>query len=260
MKRTQISLTFFISLFFALIISESCTAPVKDKKEASKVSATKKTDADKASLTPEGTTASASGSSSSDIPLVKAKATSKDKYFDWGSRPVETEDGPADPWTMPHMMCQGPPFMDGQLKASSSLAAQANKDYSANNICDDNPTTAWVEGHPDYGIGEYLELNWTPMGNGEISILNGYQISKSTWEDNSRVKKLKVSIAGKDICQIELADVMGIQKFEIPGLVIADSKGYDYKIDGAIRFTIQEVYPGLKWKDTAISGLFSCGG
>jgi hypothetical protein len=86
------------------------------------------------------------------------------------------------------------------------------------------------------------------MGDGTISILNGYQSSKASWENNSRVKKIKITVNGKDYCTLELSDVMGIQSFVLPNK------------SGTIRFTIMEVYPGLKWKDTAISGIFSCGG
>ena len=30
--------------------------------------------------------------------------------------------------------------------------------YFAKNVCDDDPTTAWVEGNADYGVGEFLEF------------------------------------------------------------------------------------------------------
>lgn len=188
------------------------------------------------------------------LAIVKAKSTGN-KYVDWGSRPTESEDGPVDPWTWTHMMCSGPPCLDN-IKASSTLVPQRKKKkYSVDNICDDDPTTAWVEGKEDHGIGEFFEMKWVPMGSGEITLLNGYQASKSTWENNSRVKKMKVSIGGKDLCVVALADVMGRQQFTIPG-----HSGPDSNVDVPLRFTILEVYPGLKWKDTAISGIFSCGG
>jgi hypothetical protein len=182
-----------------------------------------------------------------DLPNLKAKAPTG-KYKDWGIRPVESADGPPDMWTMPSQMCEGP--QSESVKASTTLAPQGKYKYLASYVCDDDPTTAWVEGNADYGIGEFLEFNdWVPMGTGEISILNGYQSSKIAWENNSRVKKFKVSINGKEMCIIELGDVMGVQSFMLP----ANS-------GGSLRFTILEVYPGLKWKDTAISGIFSCGG
>jgi hypothetical protein len=181
------------------------------------------------------------------LPNIKAKAP-KTKYMDWGKEPVESQDGPTDTWSWHSMMCDGP--QPDKTKASSTLVAQGKVKYLANNVCDDNPNTAWVEGNADYGIGEYLEFKeWGAMGDGTISILNGYQSSKASWENNSRVKKFKVTVNGKDYCTLELSDVMGIQTF-----ILSNNKS------GTIRFTIMEVYPGLKWKDTAISGIFSCGG
>lgn len=246
--------TIFRILLFTAVILFSCNSKSNDNEKESTVGDKRNTNVEK-----NATTQQALETLQSDLPVVKAKSTGE-KYVEWGSKPIETEDGPAPPWTMPFMMCQGPPFLDGKLKASSTLAAQGETKYSASNICDDDPTTAWVEGDSDYGIGAYLEMKWTPMSDGEISILNGYQSSKLVWENNSRVKKMKVSVGGKAVCLIQLADVMGVQKFKIPNLVTTTEKGYEYNIDGLIRFTIVEVYLGLKHKDTAISGLFSCGG
>ena len=231
----------FRCLIFSALIFIGCQSTSNDKKVENS-----------SSKTPPA-------ASKSDLPMVQATFTGE-KYVDWKTRPVESEHGPADPWTWTHMMCNGPSFLEENIKASSTLAPQGKNAYSASNVCDDDPTTAWVEGKPDYGIGEFLEMKWVPMNDGEISLLNGYQISKSAWENNSRVKKMKVSVGGKALCIIELADVMGVQKFKIPDLVVPSKNGYQYNIDGAIRFTITEVYPGLKYKDTAISGIFSCGG
>jgi hypothetical protein len=188
------------------------------------------------------------------IQLPTIRATMGDnKYKDWGKKPIE-DMGPSAPWTWTNNMCYGP--ANENVKASSVLPAQGKYSYLANFVCDDDPTTAWVEGNADYGIGEFLEFKeWMPMGNGEISILNGYQASKASWENNSRVKKFKISINGKDACVLELGDVMGVQTFSLPDILLKTL------VTGkTIRFTILEIYPGLKWKDTAISGIFSCGG
>lgn len=189
------------------------------------------------------------------LPSIKA-ITSGDKYVNWGAKPVENEDGPPDVWTMPSMMCDGLSDPD-DVKASTVLASQGKYKYLAEYVCDDDPTTAWVEGNPDYGIGEFIEFN-NPviMGDGEISILNGYQSSKTSWENNSRVKKFKVSLNGKDFAILELADVMGAQTFTLPSILLNRIGGET----DVLRFTILEVYPGTKYKDTAISGIFSCGG
>jgi hypothetical protein len=229
-------------------------------------------------------TYAATAQSKTTLPNIKANAP-QTKYMVWGKEPVEAQYGPTDTWTWTHMMCDGP--QSDNTKASSTLAPQGKVKYSANNVCDDNPNTAWVEGNVDYGIGEYLEFKeWVPMGEGTISILNGYQSSKASWGNNSRVKKIKLSINGKDYCTIELSDVMGVQTIDLPSNIlkiiqgeskvvnsnsevpegaasIIDESGkieYTIPFKGSFRFTIMEVYPGLKWKDTAISGIFSCGG
>ena len=181
------------------------------------------------------------------LPKIKAK-TDGEKYKNWGKKPVESPDGPTDMWTMPSQMCEGP--ISESIKASTTLSPQGKFKYLANFVCDDDPTTAWVEGNTDYGIGEFLEIkDWNIMNN-SITILNGYQFSKAVWEANSRVKSFKVSLNGKDICVLELADVMGAQTFAIP----------EKWQNGNFKFTILEVYQGAKYKDTAISGIFTCGG
>lgn len=188
-----------------------------------------------------------------EVPIIKAKVPAI-KYKDWGPMPDELNDGPTPQWTMTHGMCEG--SQSENIKASTTLAQQGKYKYLASYVCDDDPTTAWVEGNIDYGIGEFLEFKgFVPMGNGEISILNGYQSSKTAWENNSRVKKFKISLNGKDICILELGDVMGVQTFNLP-----PNEFKNLRDESILRFTILEVFPGLKYKDTAISGIFSCGG
>ncbi len=215
------------------------------------------------------------------LPIIKSKAIGS-KYINWFNQPKSTS--PMDGWTW-RAMCEGP--LVEIIKASSNLAPQGKYNYAINNICDDDPRTAWVEGKEDYGIGEYLEFkDWSIMGGGEISILNGYQSSKLAWENNSRVKRFKISLNNKDVCYLDLSDAMGIQTFNLPEVALKIIRGeekavktkeeipngieynaimdgmYYYTLGGGgvLRFTIVEVYEGLKFKDTAISGIFSCGG
>lgn len=185
----------------------------------------------------------------SDLPIIKASSTSSDKYKDWGSMPAESEDGPTEGWTWWSMACEG---ISGQLNASSVLTPQGKNNYDAMNLSDDDPTTAWIEGSSNYGVGEFLEYSdYILYGDGTIYILNGYQASKSSWENNSRVKYLEISYNGKSVCAVELLDQMGIQSFSLPE---------ELSSGGVLRLTIADVYPGLKFKDTAISGIFICGG
>jgi len=137
-----------------------------------------------------------------------------------------------------------------KISSSSVLLPQGYCDYYPENIADDNPATAWVEGAKEYGIGQYIEImDWAICDAKTIWILNGYQSSPGVWENNSRIKKMLISFNDKDICYVKLADKMGRQEITLP---------VEIKEKGKFRFTIIEVYPGAKYKDTAISGLYSC--
>jgi hypothetical protein len=88
-----------------------------------------------------------------------------------------------------------------------------------------------------------------PYGSYNIGIFNGYQKNQEAWKNNSRVKKLKVKGDGKPLCFVNLRDLMGCQTFDLPS----------EELFSVYRFEIVEVYPGLKWKDTAISEIASLG-
>lgn len=130
------------------------------------------------------------------------------------------------------------------IKASSTLAAQGNKNYQVKNISDGNPMSAWVEGKADYGIGEYFEIRAA----GVNSIYNGYQSSPKNWLENSRVKRFKVYRNNTPICFLDLTDEMGGQRFELPG-----HNKYNQAKEYTFKFEIVDVYKGTKWPDVAIS-------
>jgi len=129
--------------------------------------------------------------------------------------------------------------IDAEVSASSFLKSQGSNSYSPTNMRDMNPLTAWVEGESGYGIGQEITFE----GGIPNMILNGYQKSINSYYNNSRVKTFKVSYNGRALCYLQLKDLMGEQRFDLP---INAYEGY-------IVFEIIEVYPGKKWKDTAIS-------
>lgn len=131
------------------------------------------------------------------------------------------------------------------VSASSFLKSQGSNSYGPNNMVDGNPLTAWVEGKSGYGIGQEITFE----GGIPNMILNGYQKSVSSYYNNSRVKTFKVSYNGRALCYLRLKDRMGEQRFDLP---INAYEGY-------LNFEIIDVYPGKKWKDTAISQLSSRG-
>ena len=152
-----------------------------------------------------------------------------------------------------------PPFFSQSesplnYSASSFLMSQGSNSYGPKNMFDKNPFTAWVEGVSGYGIGETITIE----GPAPNYILNGYQKSIKSFVDNSRVKKFKIYLNGKPFCYLQLSDKMGLQYFDLPYI---DIEGKNIYLDrpGFFQWTFEiiEVYPGRKWKDTAISLLYT---
>ena len=145
--------------------------------------------------------------------------------------------------------------------ASSTLKALKGINYSANNIHDLNYKTAWIEGVPGYGIGESIIYHFPPQTPRitDIIVVNGYVKSQTAWQDNSRVKRLKIYVDNKPFAILNLADSRQEQTFKFDPLGYGDRK--DWKILQAkpwwtIKFEIMEVYKGDKYDDTAITEIY----
>ena len=145
-------------------------------------------------------------------------------------------------------------YCGGQIrvrKASSTLPPSSKFSYDAGNAHDFNSNTAWVEGVDGDGIGEYIEY-WLyggpPMN--AIEILNGYVKNEKAWLANSRVKSLKVSVAGKPVAILALQDRRDLQRFDLRQAVQAEEND-----SLVLRFEILDVYRGAKYRDTVLSEL-----
>ena len=137
--------------------------------------------------------------------------------------------------------------------ASSSLDSIKGKSYSALEANDLQYNTAWVEGAKGNGVGEYLEYFFANKSARitEIIIANGYLKSEKAWNENNRVKKLKLSVNGRAYGMLNLQDARTSQTFKI-GLL-------GHNMDGTklvLKFEIMEVYSGTKYDDTAITEIY----
>jgi len=134
--------------------------------------------------------------------------------------------------------------------ASSSLPSQGNYTYYPKNAHDFKESTAWIEANAGYGEGEFLAFRFPKFRADEplttITIYNGYQRSEGSWQQNSRVKILRVYDGDKPIADLLLADTKKGQRFKLK----INPKGDNLIL---IKLEIREVYPGLKWKDTGIT-------
>ena len=109
----------------------------------------------------------------------------------------------------------------------------------------DSLTPPWVEGKEDYGIGEYLDIEFK-WPSDELQILNGFVdfTRMDLYEKNSRVKTVL----------IESENPKFSKEYEIEDLVRYTLITLPQKTD-KIRMTIKDVYPGSKYKDTCLSSI-----
>lgn len=148
-----------------------------------------------------------------------------------------------------------------KVTASSFLKAQGENNYKPQNAHDLNFKNAWVEGTKGYGIGEYLLYTFSgssPRIN-EIIVVNGYVKSKTAWENNSRVKKLKVYLNNKPYAILNLKDSRSSQSFKVEPIGNGNRdnlKMLETQPDWTLKFEILEVYKGLKYDDVVISEIY----
>jgi hypothetical protein len=145
--------------------------------------------------------------------------------------------------------------------ASSELKSQGQNSYSASNAHDLNYKTAWIEGVPGYGIGEYITYHFPPENPRitKIIIVNGYIKSDKTWKENSRVKTLKIYIDDRPFAILNLTDTKAEQIFTFDPIGHSDRK--DWKVltslaPWTMKFEIIDVYKGDKYDDTAITEIY----
>jgi hypothetical protein len=143
-----------------------------------------------------------------------------------------------------------------RVSASSTLKPEGKITYEAAHLIDGKLKSAWSEGADDVGVGTTITFTVGPPDTsraafeGAFHVFNGYAASAAVWKKNARVKKLKVSLNGKEVATVELEDTMALQTINLAELFPKQLKEGD-----ALQFVLVEVYPGAKYKDTVLSEL-----
>jgi hypothetical protein len=130
--------------------------------------------------------------------------------------------------------------------------------YLPENLASRDITRPWVEGAEGPGIGEFLRTRRSNIDNSEghrhFLIINGFfsPSQPSLYYDNCRIKKLLM----RGFDQQGRLRYEGVKE-------LADTPNLQYISSvislAVIEFEILEVYPGNRFEDTAISGLFHDG-
>jgi hypothetical protein len=121
-------------------------------------------------------------------------------------------------------------------------------DYGPKSLFDNDLNTAWVEGVDGQGIGEWIVIEFDRLRLvKEIQICNGYNKGRELYLKNSRVKELKLEFSEREKRTVTLKDTGASQSIALP----RDQPVKAYWV----KFTLESVYPGSKFQDTAISEL-----
>lgn len=144
-------------------------------------------------------------------------------------------------------------------EASSFLAPQGKYSYEPANILSGDRFNAWVEGAKGYGVGEYINIirrySVCDEDHGvdfrEMCVVNGYARTPETWAANSRVRELRFYYNGLYVDTFTLQDTVEPQYFDLTPYGLHAGSG----VDCVFHFEIDSVYPGEKYRDTAITGI-----
>jgi uncharacterized caspase-like protein len=143
-------------------------------------------------------------------------------------------------------VCNPGPF-DVDYCASSALPTSKANHYEPSMMFDGNRATAWVEAEGGDGVGESITLHFgRERSLTGFEIINGYDKDQKIWNANSRVEQLEARTGDGQVQVITLKDVRGASRFD-----------FDAPVETSwLQLTIKSVYPGAKYKDTAISELY----
>jgi Caspase domain len=143
-------------------------------------------------------------------------------------------------------ICETGPF-EVDYCTSSALPTSAANHYDPAMMFDGNRATAWVEADKGDGVGETITLHFGSQRSlVGFEVINGYDKDQKIWSANSRVAELEAETGDGQVQQITLKDVRGASRFDFHAPVETSW----------LRLTIKSVYPGAKYRDTAISELY----
>ncbi len=126
----------------------------------------------------------------------------------------------------------------------SSAKLEGPRLYSSKNFIDDDPATTWVPVGKNSQIGQWAELSFDdPVQIKSLTLINGYAKNNVTFKNNNRIKTATLKFSDGSKIKITLKDNMKPQKIRVN------------RKSRVVRLIINEVYEGIKYDDTCLSGL-----
>lgn len=126
----------------------------------------------------------------------------------------------------------------------SSAKLEAPRLYSAKNLIDDDPSTTWVPVGKNSQIGEWVEISFDePVQINSLTLTNGFARNDVTFKNNNRIKTATLEFSDGSKLKITLEDTMNPQIIKVN------------KRSRKVKLIIDEVYKGVKYDDTCLSGI-----
>ncbi|WP_068418987.1 caspase family protein [Labrenzia sp. OB1] len=131
-----------------------------------------------------------------------------------------------------------------QVCASSVLDPQYGNRYGPGNLFDGKTSTAWVEGVSGDGAGEKVLFAFDRTRSLQgFEIVNGYAKNRDIFRKNARVRTANITLSDGTNRILSLSDTMGAERYV-----------FETPVEAAwLEIEIGSVFPGSKYKDTAIS-------
>jgi serine/threonine-protein kinase len=128
--------------------------------------------------------------------------------------------------------------------ASSTRAAYRGISYAPDQALDGSLLTAWIEGAPGPGIGEWLQFDFNhAVRLRRILIAPGYFKSAEAWTKNNRLATAVIQFSDGSSHQYRFSDAMQEQAIDTGGITTT-----------LVRIVISEIHQGTTdFEDTAIS-------
>lgn len=160
-----------------------------------------------------------------------------------------------------------------EISVSSELPDNDDYDYDKWNLFGGNRTSAWAEGAPGDGTGEWIEIDLPENFDlGCIGIINGYQRSRETYEANGRVAQVlcTITFADGEVYEKVIDIVKDSEDLSWDSIATDPCSGFDiiwtsgfhgspYRVTESVRLEILSTYPGNIYNDLCISELVILG-
>lgn len=128
-------------------------------------------------------------------------------------------------------------YYNFSLAASSTLPDMSGISYYVGNVMDGNNNTAWVEGVPGDGVGEYIQCVYNGTGPLTIhgfAVKTGYVKSSTTFAQNGSVRGLVVYVNTSPIANTILERIRDEQVVSISPTTINPGDSLVFVIDSVV--------------------------